>query len=77
MKPATEKNLNSKSKHGCPKKSNDDKCKETEVMVCLSNLEEIVFYTHSSRCLLTELSGKKNTKTQTVDYYDKYLDYFE
>ena len=52
-----------------PPKKNPEKCD----MICLSNLEEIVFYTSTSQCLLNEM--KVPTK-QPVDY-DKYLDYFE
>jgi hypothetical protein len=46
----------------------------TQDMVCLSNLEEIVFFTSTSRCLLDEM--KTNRSTTKVDY-DKYLEFFE
>ena len=55
-------------------KPQQEKCPKNYDMVCLSNLEEIVFYTSSSRCLLSEL--KLNSKPSNVDY-DKYLDFFE
>jgi hypothetical protein len=53
----------------------EDRFQENQNMVCLSNLEEIVFYTQSSKCLLKEMKLYKEQQTP-VDY-DKYLDFFE
>lgn len=53
---------------------NIDKNNQTQDMVCLSNLEEIVFFTSTSRCILDEI--KSNRSTTKVDY-DKYLEFFE
>lgn len=47
--------------------------KNVQNMVCLSNLEEIVFLTSSSR---GSLYNMKSTPKPVVDY-DKYLDFFE
>lgn len=53
---------------------NIEKNNQTQDMVCLSNLEEIVFFTSTSRCLLDEM--KTNRSTTKVNY-DKYLEFFE
>ena len=53
---------------------NNGKNSQTQDMVCLSNLEEIVFFTSTSRCLLDEM--KYTGTTKKVDY-DKYLEFFE
>ena len=53
---------------------NIEKNNQTKDMVCLSNLEEIVFFTSTSRCILDEM--KSNRSTTKVDY-DKYLEFFE
>lgn len=45
-------------------------------MICLSNLEEVVFYTSTKKCLLTELYNTEKKVKPPVDY-DKYLDLFE
>lgn len=45
-------------------------------MICLSNLEEIVFYTSTDKCLLDEICNSTNKSTPPVDY-DKYLHLFE
>ncbi len=55
---------------------NISECPNSNDMVCLSNLEEIVFYTSTKKCLLTELYNTKNNDKPPVDY-DKYLDLFE
>lgn len=55
-------------------KPTSDQYSETHDMICLSNLEEVVFYTSTSRCLLKEL--RCFSKSTPVDY-DKYLDFFE
>ena len=70
----------------CPEKSNKSSSNEERSikndgdkkycdMIFLSNLEEVVFHTSSSECLMRELLPEtKNTKP--VDY-DKYLEFFE
>tara|TARA_Y100000389_G_scaffold155236_2_gene155855 strand:+ start:1615 stop:1965 length:351 start_codon:yes stop_codon:yes gene_type:complete len=45
-------------------------------IICLSNLEEVVFYTSTKKCLLTELYNPGKKVKPPVDY-DKYLDLFE
>ena len=55
----------------CEKKS---KRPQYQDMVCLSNLEEIVFFTSTSRCLLDEM---KDVTSKSAVEYDKYLDFFE
>ena len=42
-------------------------------MICLSNLEEVVFYNSPYKCPFNETNKKKKTP---VDY-DKYLEFFE
>lgn len=48
--------------------------KNVQDMICLSNLEEIVFFTSSSRCLLDEIKTKP---PKSKVNYDKYLEFFE
>ena len=55
---------------------NISECPALYDMICLSNLEEIVFYTSTKKCLLTELYNTENKVKPPVDY-DKYLDLFE
>ena len=52
-----------------PQKKNPEKYD----MICLSNAEDIVFYTCSSQCLLNEM----NVSAKPPVNYDSYLDYFE
>ncbi len=59
-----------KQSQKCPKPEPKN---ESQDMVCLSNLEEIVFSTSSSRCLMDEM---RLTPRPPIDY-DKYLDFFE
>lgn len=66
----------------CPEKSNKSSSNEERSiendcdMIFLSNLEEVIFHTSSSKCLMRELLPEtKNTK-QPVEY-DKYLEFFE
>jgi len=47
---------------------------ETDDIICLSNLEEVVFYSPMPKYLSSET--KSTLKAQQVDY-DKYLEYFE
>tara|TARA_A100001011_G_C14321225_1_gene850754 strand:+ start:1157 stop:1468 length:312 start_codon:yes stop_codon:yes gene_type:complete len=42
-------------------------------MICLSNLEEVVFYNSPYKCPFNEINNKKSTPVN----YDKYLDFFE
>lgn len=55
----------------CP---NPEPKNESQCMICLSNLEEIVFSTSSSRCLMDEM--RLIPRPPPIDY-DKYLDFFE
>lgn len=59
----------SKNKKG----KESEKSLDKHDMICLSNLEEVVFYTCTSQCLLHEIKASRGCP---VDY-DKYLDYFE
>lgn len=63
----------------CKKNNNDSdinlRDKERCDMAFLSNLEDFVFYTSSSNCLMRELS--RETKTKNPIEYDKYLEFFE
>lgn len=59
-----------KQSQKCPKPEPKN---ESQDMICLSNLEEIVFSTSSSRCLMDEM---RLTPRPPIDY-DKYLDFFE
>ena len=65
----------------CPEKSNKTSTNEKQSikndcdMIFLSNLEEVVFHTSSSKCLMRELLPETKN-TQPVEY-DKYLEFFE
>ena len=61
-----------KKKDVAPDKEHCDKYKD---MVLLSNLEEVVFQTSSSKCLMDELFPQQKNKKKIN--YDKYLDFFE
>ena len=58
----------SKNETDCRELTHDD-------MICLSNLEDVAFYTVSTNCLLDEINPNRKKK-KYVDY-DKYLDFFE
>ncbi len=62
--------IHPKQSQKCPKPEPKN---ESQDMICLSNLEEIVFSTSSSRCLMDEI---RVTPRPPIDY-DKYLDFFE
>ena len=61
-----------KKKSPHPVKEDCDKYKHAEL---LSNLEDVVFQTSSSKCLSHQLSPPQKNKKK-IDY-DKYLDFFE
>lgn len=65
------KNIKPSSKK-CNKEHNKNEYKD---MVILSNLDEVVFQTSSSKCLMDELFPKQKNKKEIN--YDKYLDFFE
>ena len=66
-----------------PKKSetsqnNSSENTEKENMICLSNLEEVVFYKSSpKRTTNKSNSERKNSIPLPFNNYDKYLDFFE
>ena len=65
----------------CPEKSNKSSSNEERNikndcdMIFLSNLEEVVLHTSSSKCLMRELLPE--TKNTEPVEYDKYLEFFE
>lgn len=67
--PPVDSNIISKNKD-TPKKENSYK----DNMICLSNLDEIVFYPCPQKSIFAEL--RSNINKSPVDY-DKYLDFFE
>lgn len=65
-----EKFVRDEQSQKCPKPEPKN---QSQDMVFLSNLEEIVFSTSPSRCLMDEM---RVTPRPPIDY-DKYLDFFE
>tara|TARA_Y100000389_G_C17253524_1_gene409342 strand:+ start:44 stop:319 length:276 start_codon:yes stop_codon:yes gene_type:complete len=72
--------LNKSCTHAVNTKDSEKVCEKKiqkpqhQDMLCLSNLEEIVFFTSTSRCLLDEM---KDVPSKPAVEYDKYLDFFE